>query len=281
VLAVVAIAVIYYMTRENSGDSGTIALSGTVEAVEVDLSFKAAGRIEYIRFDESDQISEGDTISELSHRESLARIRQIDDQISASESQRQALEIQLESIQRNLAKVKSLVGSGGATTGEQEDLEDKVRGTEAAISAAESSENALKSQRDLLEVIFSDEFLTAPSDGSVIVRSAEPGEIITPGKAIMTVADLSKLEIKVYVPESKLAMVKTGQEVSIEVDSYPGRKFDGVISRIAEKAEFTPKNVQTKEERVKTVFAVTVSTGDHDGILKPGMPCDVFIELAR
>ena len=272
---------IFYISKNRLSNNHTLALSGTIEAVEIDLAFKAPGKISYVRYDDGDRISKGDTVSELSHLESEAGLRQIDDQIAASRSQMHSLEIQKETLARNLGKVSSLVGSGGATLSEQEDLQDRLREADAALAAASSSIKALASQKQYLEVIYDNEFLISPIDGSVILRAMEPGEIVSSGKTVLTVADLKNLEIKVYLPEIRLGLVKEGQKVFIEVDSFPGRRFDGIISKISDKAEFTPKNVQTREERVKTVYAVKVRAGDYDGILKPGMPCDVFIDINR
>lgn len=278
---IIAVIVIFYIRNDRLSNTSSLTLSGTVEAVEIDLSFKASGHVTDVRFDESDDISEGDTVSELSHQESLARIRQVEDQIAAGRAQLRSLEIQKETLERNLEKISNLVSTGGATSGEQEDMQDKVREVSASITASKNTINSLISQKDYLQVVYEQEFLIAPSDGVVLVRTVEPGEVVTPGKIVLTMADLGNLKIRVYLPEYRLGQVKIGQDVSIEIDSYPGRRFEGTISRIADKAEFTPKNVQTRDERVKTVFAVTVRTGDQGGILKPGMPCDVIIDLNR
>jgi HlyD family secretion protein len=93
----------------------------------------------------------------------------------------------------------------------------------------------------------------------------------------MTVADLSEVRLKVFVPETQIGLVKLGQKVQVTVDSYPGQIFEGEVSYISPRAEFTPKNVQTKEERVNTVFAVKVSIPNPEMHLKPGMPADAVI----
>lgn len=278
ILIVAAVLILIYVNLDLGGNSGQITLSGTAEAVEIDLAFKSAGRLEYIRFDEGERLTAGDTVAELSHSESEARISQIDGQIGASKAQLRSLEIQSETVSRNLEKITNLVQSGGATMADQEDLEDKVLEIDAAIDAARKSIEAQKSQRHLLRIMHDDEYLIAPANGTVLTRAMEPGEITSPGKTVLTIADLSRMEIKVYLPEVRLGNVRNGQQVKIMVDSWPDSTFAGVVSKISDKAEFTPKNVQTKEERVKTVYAVTVSSDDHNGILKPGMPCDVIIE---
>ncbi len=121
--------------------------------------------------------------------------------------------------------------------------------------------------------------IVSPTDGMVTLRNAEPGEVVTTGFPIIRLADLKKVWLRVYVPETGIGLVKLGQRAEVTVDSLPGRGFEGVVSEIAQKPEFTPKNVQTKEERVKLVFGVKVEV-DNPGLdLKPGMPADAVIRV--
>jgi len=106
------------------------------------------------------------------------------------------------------------------------------------------------------------------------------GEMATPGVAILTLGDLDHMWVTVYIKETDLGRVKLGQEARVSVDSFPGKEYPGRVTHISEKAEFTPKTIQTKEERVKLVFAVKVAIGNADGELKPGMPADVELPVA-
>jgi len=279
VFAVLLIILILYLTGKRSADASSLELSGTVEAVEIDLAFKAGGRIAYMKYDEGDKVAEGDTVAELTHQEIEAQIQLAEDLISAARARLKSLKIEKETAERNLKKVANLVPAGGATEAQKEDLQDNIRGLEAAIEAASSEIESAKSRKDLLLINFENEYLTSPISGVVLLRSAEPGEIARQGQTILTVIDYSRLKIKVYVPEEYLGRVKTGQSAGIIIDSFDDKIFPGVITNISPKAEFTPKNIQTKKERLKTVYAVTVSSSDHDGVLKPGMPCDVILDL--
>lgn len=279
VVIVAAISVAIFLSRNRLAEKGNIVLSGTIEAVEIDFAYKTGGRVDYIRFDEGDVVSKGDTISELTHREIESRIRRAQDQIDVARANLKLLGIEEDTAIRNLQKVDKLVPSGGATVGQREDLEDKVRGIEAAIEAGESTLQSAVSQKDYFQIEYDNEFLISPFDGTVLSRTAEPHEVVGPGEVVLTLANLARLEIRIYLPEIHLGRIRNGQDVKIKVDSYPDREFEGRISRISDKAEFTPKNIQTIDERVKTVYAVTVDTGDNNGILKPGMPCDVTISL--
>ena len=120
--------------------------------------------------------------------------------------------------------------------------------------------------------------LTAPMDGIVTSRSAQVGETATAGSPLLTIANLDQVTLVIYVPETRVGQVKLGKEVEVKVDSYPDRVFMGRVVYIAGEAEFTPRNVQTQEERVNLVFAVKVSIPNPDLKLKPGMPADATIQ---
>jgi HlyD family secretion protein len=270
-----------YLSNTNSENGGIIEYSGTVEAREVELSFKAAGRLEYIKYDEGDNIAEGDTVAELSHNEILAQIQMSDDAILSAKAQLRSLKVEKESVQRNLKKVNNLIPSGGATVGKKEDLEDRIRGLDAAISAGSSGIKAAESKKEYLQVLYENEYLISALSGTVLIRSMEQGEVVNPGQTVLTVADLQRLDIKIYVPEEFLGKIRQDQNVIIKVDSYPDKDLNGIISKISDKAEFTPKSIQTKQERVKTVYAVTIRADNSGGILKPGMPCDVILDVTE
>jgi HlyD family secretion protein len=122
------------------------------------------------------------------------------------------------------------------------------------------------------------ERITSPLSGVVLYRSVEPGEVVAVGAPLITVADLTDLELTVYVPEDRYGQIRLGQTHPVTVDSFPTETFTGTVVHIADRAEFTPRNVQTTEGRKTTVFAVRLSLGDGQGKLKPGMPADVHFE---
>lgn len=121
--------------------------------------------------------------------------------------------------------------------------------------------------------------LRSPQVGVVLRKHVESGEIIAAGTPAVTIADLHDVWLKIYVPESKLGRVKLGQKADIVTDSYPGKRYRGRVTFISSEAEFTPKNVQTQEERVKLVFAVKITVDNPAQELKPGMPADAMIFL--
>ena len=140
----------------------------------------------------------------------------------------------------------------------------------AAVRQAEAGLTALQVQRD-------QHTLAAPLTAWVVEQPAQEGEMSTPGVTLLTLADLQQMTLTVYVPASKIGLVSVGQQVQVFVDAFPGQAFTGEIIFINDEAEFTPKNVQSKEERVNTVFAVKIRLEDETQRLKPGMPADVIL----
>ena len=123
--------------------------------------------------------------------------------------------------------------------------------------------------------------IDSPLAGTVLARMIEVGERVNAGTPLFTLVDLNKLYVKVYIPEPDIGKITLGQPARIQVDSHPGQFFRAKVSKISQQAEFTPKNVETREERVKLVFAIELSLSENpQGILKPGMPADGIIDLA-
>ena len=116
--------------------------------------------------------------------------------------------------------------------------------------------------------------VVSPIDGVVLTKGIEAGETAMPGAALYTLADLARPWVRIYIPETLLGHVKLGQKVSVTNDSFPGKTYPGRVVQIASEAEFTPKNVQTRTERVRLVYAVKVALDNVDGELKIGMPVD-------
>jgi len=150
-------------------------------------------------------------------------------------------------------------------------IEEQIAALEAHVAQAHTALDSLLTQKAMLEIV-------SPIEGTVIDIMIHPGEVAAPGTAMLTVADLSQVHLTVYLPETQIGQVWLGQRVQVTVDSFPGRVFKGQVTHIADRAEFTPRNVTTKEERVNLVFAVEVRMPNDDGDLKPGMPADAVFE---
>ncbi|NOZ48702.1 MAG: HlyD family efflux transporter periplasmic adaptor subunit [Chloroflexi bacterium] len=142
------------------------------------------------------------------------------------------------------------------------------------IAAAQAQVEAAQAQLNTLDVQLAKYTLTAPWDGIVLTRSAEPGATVLPGGMVLEIGRLDRLKLTVYLAEDQFGLVTPGQSASVRVDSYPDRVFAGTVLRLADEAEFTPTNIQTKEDRVRLVYAVTISLDNADLALKPGMIAD-------
>jgi multidrug resistance efflux pump len=123
------------------------------------------------------------------------------------------------------------------------------------------------------------EKIRTPIDGVILDRQFEPGELAMAGSTILTVGDLTKPTLTIYVPEERYGRINLGENLPVTVDSFPGEVFNGVVTYISDQAEFTPRNVQTIQGRKDTVYAVKLALDNPDLKLKPGMPADVTISL--
>ncbi len=144
-----------------------------------------------------------------------------------------------------------------------------VQLAERSLAQAESAVELVQIQVDQLTV-------TAKTSGVVFIRNIEPGELAQPGLTVMTIGKLDTLTITVFIPEDQYGEISLGDTAIVTVDSFPDEFFDAVVTRIADQAEYTPRNVQTEEDRKTTVFAIELSVDDPGGKLKPGMPADVL-----
>lgn len=149
--------------------------------------------------------------------------------------------------------------------------------TSTDVSTAEANVRQAQAAREALQVQQEKMTLQSPVQGLVVSRAIEPGEIAASGAALLRLADLDRVKLSIFVSETQVAKVHLGQPVEVAVDAYPGQTFMGDITFIAQEAEFTPRNVQTEDQRANLVFAVKVSLDNPDHLLKPGMPADATL----
>lgn len=253
ILALTAATLYFEVFRHVGADKKKIDGSGTIEVTEIEISTKIAGRIAEVLYNEGDPVKKGDLIVRLDY-----------DELNA---QRNSAQANFNNAERNLTRVRNLYRSGSVSKNDLDNAETAYKVTKANLDYASSSvRNAL---------------LYAPIDGTVLERNLETGETAFPGSVILTMADLTKPWIKIYVSDKKLGLVKPGQRSLVRVDTFPGKDFTGKVVSISSKAEFTPKTIQTKEERVKLMFAVKIAIDNPNLDLKPGMPADAFILIEK
>ena len=149
------------------------------------------------------------------------------------------------------------------------------------IDAARARRDQTKAQVASLQKKVNDCSVTSPISGTIIKRYVEQGELAGEGTALYRISDLSSMDITIYVSESDLPKIKLNQKAVVNIDAFQNRGFDGKVIFISSIAEFTPKNIQTKDERTKLVFSVKVKVPNPDGILKAGVPADVILNVSN
>ena len=193
------------------------------------------------------------------------------------EQQASPLDLQL---QVDAAEAQYEVASAAVAVAQAQVEGLQIGATPEQIAAAEAQVAIARSALAAVEVQLDKLALRAPISGLVLERPVHVGEVAVPGAPLLTLADLDALKLTIYVREDQLGRVQLGQAVSVTVDAYPDRVFPGTVDMISNQAEFTPKNVQTQEERANMVFAVKVSMQNPDHALKPGMPADALLPEA-
>lgn len=319
VLLVVIAAILWFTVFDVNDEDGTLFVSGTVEATEARLGFPTPGRLEMIRVREGDMVKAGTELAVLDRAETIARYRQARAQASAARAllaemesgarteeiararaARDAAREQENDARRDLERVKELY-TGGAVSKEVLDKQQtafdvaRSRHTEAAefLRQVESGTRAEKiaAQRAVLEqaeaqvsaveAALANMAIRAPFDGVIAVRHHEPGEIVPAGGAVLTIRNRQNRWVRTYVPENRIGALQLGSAAAITTDSYENKTYAGEVIFIAAEAEFTPKAVQTTEERVRLVYLVKVRVIDDQTFdLKAGMPADIELKLA-
>jgi len=203
------------------------------------------------------QLKQGATQDEIDQ----ARAR-----VAAAQAQQSMAQAQLGQVQKG-ARTEQLA----AAQAQIDAATAQIDGATAQIEAAKAQAAALQAQIDKLT-------LHSPLAGVVLKRNIEPGEVVGAGSSLMTLGDTTNLFITVYIPENRYGEIVVGQPVLVKVDSFPNEEFSAKVTRIADQAEFTPRNVQTAEGRATTVFAVKLAVDNAGGKLKPGMPADVYFD---
>lgn len=297
-------------------DADVIPVSGNIEVTAAQVSFKIPGRVTQRLVSEGESVTNGQPVAlldkveleqelamrqasaqtvqaELAELEAGTRPEEIDQAAAALEiAKAEALRVDSE-----FARQKELFAQKVISPREFEAAEaanriaqEKVREAEArwtllrkgpraeTILAARSRLEQAKQAVALAETRLGYAVLQAPLAGIVLAEGIENGEYVVPGTPVVTVGDLDRVWLRAYINETDLGRVRIGQAVQVTADTYPGKKYEGRLSFIASQAEFTPKNVQTTQERVKLVYRIKVDIANPDQELKPGMPADAGIE---
>jgi len=262
-VAITAGIIFAYLWHKENGPSKRIKVSGNIEGDEVRLSFRVQGQILQLLTDEGEVVKAGGIVAKLNTDE-LTKIRD-----NAKGSLR-AAEYQYELDKLDYGRAENLLKAGAIPAQRRDAAKTKFDNDKANIEA-------LKASLDLAETRLGFADLACPINSYVIIKSALAGEVVQIGSPVFTVIDLNNLWVTAYINEADLGRVKLNQEAEVTTDTYPAKKYKGRVSFISSEAEFTPKFIQTTEERVKLVYRIKVRVDNSSLDLKPGMPADAYI----
>ena len=299
-----------------AADSSLIQASGHVEATDVRISTKVAGTLLKLAVDEGTQVKTGqelaridttDTDLELksaradrAQAEAELRLRRAgsrEEDVREAEAQVTRSEADLSGAGKDLERMEGLLASGSGTTQARDDARTRYDVAKASLAAARERLRRLKAgyrpeeidqsaarvqaadaRIGQLEQALKDAVIASPITGVVTEKLSEQGELIARGGGLVVVTDLANAWLNVYVSETDLARIRLDQEATVVTDDGQTRK--GRVSFVSSQAEFTPKNVQTRDERVKLVYKVKVALDNADGLFKPGMPAEARLQAA-
>ncbi len=255
-----------------------LAGTGTIEATEYSLGSPLGGIVDSIRVKEGDIVKAGDLIGVIRHRDLLAEKKALESGLAAAEADIAQAEVKLASAKRGLERLHGVARSGSVSEQKVDDAETANKQVASLLEASKKQRERLQFQMEALSEKIAYATVTAPASGMIVERYFESGELVPSGGTLVKLADLSEVWLKIYIPEQDLGRVKVGQKASVTIDSFPGRVFEGRVTWISSVAEFTPKNVQTEEARVRMVFGVKVAIPNPEGIFKIGLPATIKLE---
>ena len=310
VLAGAGVAALYWQIFRQGVAAGELMVSGNIEAHQSLVSFKdVTSRIVELPFDEGQWVEKGQLIARVDD----SNYKQ---QVAVDEAAVQVQQQQLASARQNLLAAQHTVANDqadfaeknvdlqryqelwkeNATSTQSRDLAETATkqsaaslkhdqamvgvGVENIAAAAAAVKNAQETLR-LAKITLGYTLLSAPFSGVIVVRQTELGEVMQPGTPVVTLADLDHVWLRGYVSETDLGKIRWGQGATITTDTYPDKKYPGRISFISSSAEFTPKSVETHQERVTLVYRIKIDVDNPNHELKPGMPADALIELGK
>ncbi len=312
VLAVLAAAVVFAISSRPRRDPNTIRISGNIEVVSVDLSFRIPGRMIARPLDEGMTVKRGQVAAlldstELQHDIALqtanleaarAQLLQLEhgslaEDIRSGEAAVKAAEAAVQQWSAELSRERHLYADGVLPKQQLEVTESSDKQAREKLDQARQAlilliKGPRPETKDQARAVVSQAeaalaesktrltftTLTSPVDGVALAKHIEPGEQVAAGTPVLTVADLHDIWLRGYIDETDLGRVRLGQKVRVTTDSFPGKVYDGTITFISSEAEFTPKTVQTQKERVKLVYRIKITISNPRLELKPGMPAD-------
>lgn len=318
-LAFILSQALQFSCKTKTARPGMLEVSGLVEAIETEIRSQVQGEVKEILVQEGQEVKKDDLLCLLDEEKLTIQLNQVratiegsrsklklfqkgtkKELISVAKNQLETAEKELELAKKNKERMDILFNEGAvsSTQKEQADLKLKtaqeqyeiteenyqlaLRGKEKEeIEMVKAEIRSLQAQEEFLMRQIQDTRVTSPIAGFLETRHIEAGELALPGTLLFSLIDLSQTYVKAYVPEKYIGRVKIGSKVEVLCDSFPDKFFQGKVDFISDQAEFAPKNIQTKEERLKLVFMIKSYIDNPQRELKPGMPVDVKIFVSQ
>lgn len=284
---------VFLATRPNPLPEGFLYGNGHIEGTEVRIASEVPGRVVEQSLTEGASVARGQTVVVIDAETSRDQLRAVQGELAALRDSRAAIDSQIElwmhhveTAERQLARVRELGRSELASESEVDAAENGLREAQGQLRSLTAQRQALEGQIESAEARASvaesrleKTEISAPEDGTVLVRAVEAGEVVQVGQPLALIVDLDRLELKVYVPEGDIGKVRLGSGARVAVDAFPARYFEARVQRIDDYAQFTPRDIHMPEERTRMVYGVTLAVDNANRELKPGMPADAWIRV--
>ena len=264
---------------------------GNFEATETIVSSEANGQLMEFNLTEGQQLDQGQqvavidtTIPALQKREMLARRQSVVSKMASANAQVAVVKQQLENLQVDLKRVQNMVQDEAATQKQLDDLTGTKKILKKQLEAAQAQQNAIASELEAIDAnlaLVNEQLdrcrVINPLEGTVLEKYGEAYEMTAMGKPLYKIGNLNELTLRVYVSGGQMNVLKIGEECTVRIDDGKNyQEYPGTVTWISDTAEFTPKIIQTKEERVNLVYAVKVKVKNEEGAIKIGMPGEVI-----
>jgi HlyD family secretion protein len=267
------------VVTQGAGRKSDRELTGTIEAYEVQITSKVTARVTEVRCEEGQPVKAGDTLMRLDDSDYRNAALAARAQVLAAEAGLSAAASRARLAETSLARVEKLFAGGNLTRQEIDRARSEATAARDGFAAAGSAVDAARAQHELTRARMNDCVVLAPVTGTVSAVAYRLGETVLAGSVPVSIIDLDQTWLTVYLPERLLGRVKLADTCRVRIDAYPGRDFEGTLAFISGRAEFTPKDIQTREERINQVYRLKIILPNPEHILKPGMPADAFLTL--
>ncbi len=279
VAAILLIGVYLWQSHRTNTNTEEIRLSGTIEITSVDISPEIAERVIGINHFEGEPVKKGEPLITLDNNTILSNLRAAQAAEKTAAAQISLTKEQMENARKTLTRFKKLYDQKAIPESKYDDAKTVFKTASDTHVMAMNSLEEVRARIDSLNILLKKTEISSPIDGIILERNVEVGEITYPGEILMIIGDTKKPWARIYIEEPTLPKVNLGQKAFVVTDAYPNKRLEGILRYIANKAEFTPKQIETRQERVRLVFEAKVYINNDEGILKPGLPVDVYLPI--